>query len=122
MTPLGFKRKELNQAVPCNPSTEKDWENEVVEPEVYVEGAVAEAMGAEELKAGETFTAPFEVSVKEHTKIDENGKVSYKMRLCLKAMGDIESTDDGETDDEEDESGGDDSDTSVLKAAMEMGE
>lgn len=121
MTPLGFKRKDLNQTEPCSPSSEKDWENEVVEPEVYVEGAQAEAMGAEELKAGETFTAPFEVSVKELTKIEENGKVRYRMRLCLKAMGDIESTDTGESNDE-DESGGDDSDTSVLKAAMEMGE
>lgn len=116
MISLGFKRKELHGTPePC--TKEKDWDSEIVEPEVYVEGKQAEAMGAEVLKAGEAFTAEVKFKVKELTKIEENGEVRYRMRLCLSEMGDIE------TEESEDETeAAQAADTSPLQAAMEAGD
>lgn len=118
MISLGFKRKELNgSATPAE--TPKDWDSEIVEPEVYVEGKQAEAMGAELVKAGDSFTAEVKFKVKELTKIEENGKVRYRMRLCLSEMGDIE-TDESEGEDETEAAPS--GDTSPLEAAMEAGD
>lgn len=120
MISLGFKRKELHgQPEPC--TKEKDWDSEIVEPEVYVEGKQAEAMGAEIVKAGDAFTAEVKFKVKELTKIEENGAVRYRMRLCLSEMGDIE-TEESDSEDESETEAAPSGDTSPLEAAMEAGD
>lgn len=96
MTPLGFKRKELHDyESPATP--DKDWENEEVYPEIHADGKLAEVMGAADLKAGDTFETKVLMRVKEHTKIEKDGKTTYRMTICIEAMDDIE---DAESDDE----------------------
>ena len=42
---MGMKRKELHPTESASPTTEKDYKNEKVYPEVRLSGAHAEAMG-----------------------------------------------------------------------------
>ena len=87
MISLGLKRKELHGNEPCSPCCDdKDWENEIVYPEIHVSGKLAEMMGAEELGAGDAVTVQVLLRVKSHSKNEENGKVSYAMTLCIEEM------------------------------------
>lgn len=67
---------------------EKDYDNEVVYPEVHVDGKLAEKMGAAELKAGDKVKTCVVLRVKDMTKTDNNGKVRYSMTFCLEQMDD----------------------------------
>jgi hypothetical protein len=98
MIELGVKRKDLYGKE--KPSSEKDWESEVVYPEFQVEGKLAEKMGAAELKEGDAVEVPVVLKVKRHCKTEEDGKVRYCMTLCITKMSDeMNPVDDDEDDD-----------------------
>lgn len=123
MTPLGFKRKDLNPTSD-EPKSEEDYENMMVYPEVYVEGKLAEAMGAEDFKSGDTFEATFKVKVEDHTETTEGGKTSYRMKLVLESMGDfdVEDTEDKDEEDAEEEESDMSDESSNTLSALGMGD
>lgn len=94
MTKLGMKRKDLhgNCAVPCSPcegKSEKDYENEIVYPELDASGPLAEQLGAEEVKVGEEFEQTVRWRVKRVRISEENGKKDFGLTLCMIEASDI---------------------------------
>lgn len=120
MTDLGFKRKELGNYPEAEPTPKEDWDEQMVYPELYLDGKQAVAMGAKDLKIGETFEAPVKFEVKSLTKTEADGKISYSMRLCLVGMGDVESEDEDSEDMEDDDTGETDSGDQVLTSIMQQ--
>lgn len=108
--PMGITRKELHSAErgPSEPKSEKDYDKEVVRPELHLSGEHARMMGAEELKKGDRIRQTVEWVVGDHTKREENGKAPhYSMTLCLdKASDCADCTPQKKEDAEESDEGG----------------
>lgn len=67
MTPLGFKRKDLNDGSycsPCAPCDNKDYEDEMIYPEINVVGKQADVMGADTLDLGDEVEVTLRLKVK----------------------------------------------------------
>ena len=91
MVKMGVKRKDMHEPAPTSPASEKDWENEMVEPEMHVSGVHAEKMGAADLKTGDRVRQTVVWRVKDHTMRQENGKkAEYSMTLCMERGSDHE--------------------------------
>lgn len=88
MVNLGIKRKEMYGGDVAKPS--KDYDSEIVYPEVSVSGKLAEKMGAADLTEGESVEVPVVLKIKRHAKTTEGGKTEYSMTLCIVKMGDME--------------------------------
>lgn len=109
LTKLGIRRSQLHGSP--SPVTEKNYENEIVYPELNASGKLAEQLGAEELKVGEVFTQTVKWKVKRVSVTEENGKKTSSLDLCMVAASNIEST---ESDEEEDEEQGESEDASAA--------
>ena len=89
---LGIKRKEMYASEkPATPMKEKDYDNEMVHPDMHVSVPHAEMLGAADLKKGDRIRQTVEWIVDEHTKREENGKPpNYSMRLKMAKASDCE--------------------------------
>jgi len=105
---LGIKRKEM---FPTSPSpveggkSEKDYDNEVVYPELDVSGPLAEQLGAEDLSLDEEFTQTVKWRVKRQRVSKENGKKDFGLTLCMIAASNIDEAPTKAKKDDDDDSG-----------------
>lgn len=104
MIDMGMKRKEIHGPAETQPKAEKDYENEKVYPELHVEGALAEMMGAEDLKKGDVVEQTVRWRVKELSKHEVDGKPArFTMTLCLEKATDCKDcADEGDGEDDDD--------------------
>ena len=91
MVKMGIRRKDMYPSETTSPKSEKDYDKEVVRPELRLTGPQAEMMGAEDLKKGDRVRQTVEWVVTDHVKREANGKpTEYEMTLCLDKAGDHE--------------------------------
>lgn len=84
MVKMGIKRKDMHEGESMSPTSEKDYEKEVVRPELHLSGEHAKMMGAEDLKSGDRVRQTVEWVVKDHVKREVDGEEpTYDMTLCL---------------------------------------
>lgn len=93
--------------------TEPAEDNGVMYPELHLSGALAENMGAANLKDGDRIRMMVDMEVKRLTKTEEGGETSYTMTLCIKKASDPEKS---EGDDDESEEEDDDTDDAPSPA------
>ncbi len=99
MVKMGIKRKDMYPSEAASPTSEKDYEKEIVRPELRLTGPQAEMMGAEDLKKGDRVRQTVEWVVTDHVKREANDKpTEYEMTLCLDKAGDHEECDGDEGD------------------------
>lgn len=92
MISLGVPREELYGESPC-PTVcchEDSKPKEEVYPEVYVEGAHAEMLGAEDLTLGDEFEVKAVMRVCRLSADEEGGKKRFSMRLKITHIGEME--------------------------------
>lgn len=110
---MGIKRKDMHEAETPAVTSEKDYDKEIVRPELHLSGEHAKMMGAEDLKKGDRVQQTVQWVVGSHAKEEENGKPPhYRMTLCLDKAGDhseCKGDDDEEGEAVDDGSGKDDS-------------
>jgi len=109
LQPMGATRKEIHGTPEV--ASEKDYDKEIVYPEIELSGKLAELMGAADLNAGDTFTQSVQWRVKRHVKTDEDGKEKFSMTLCLEQASKPEPTDEKENSDDEEAEGEDEENT-----------
>lgn len=95
MIKLGIKNKDM---YPKSEEPKRDYENEVMYPEIMVSGKMAEKMGAADLNEGDCVKTCVVLCVKRHTKTTTDGKTEYSMTLCVKEMDDLEPADSDDAD------------------------
>lgn len=85
---MGIRRKEMYSKKEPTAMSEKNYEKEMVRPELRLTGPHAEMMGAEELKTGDRVRQTVEWVVKDLVKREVNGRpTEYEMTLCLDKGG-----------------------------------
>jgi hypothetical protein len=111
MTNMGIRRKDMRSGESTSPKSEKDYDKEIVRPEISLRGPHAVMMGAEDLKTGDRIRQTIEWVVKDHVKREESGKEpEYEMTLCIdKASDCVECESEKEDGEEKGEYEGDDS-------------
>lgn len=97
MVDLGIKQKDLFKS---EAKVEKDYDNQMVYPEISVSGKLAERMGAADLDDGDVVQVPVVLKVKRLSKTTTDGKTDYSLTLCVLKMGDMEEAPDQDDDDE----------------------
>lgn len=119
MIDLGMKRKEAYGGR-CSPCCDEDseYDNEIVYPELYVEGKQATMMGADDFDVGDEFEVPCVLKVRRISKSEsaeegEEKQSTVSMTLCLVAIGEEFTPTSSESDDDDDYETG-----SVLRAVL----
>lgn len=104
---LGVKRKDMfPSTAAAEPMSSKEYDNEIVYPQVSVDGKQAEAMGAADLEQGECVKQTVIWKVEKRVVTEQDGKKEYRMELHLVKGSDLESCD--EPDDEKSDKSRDD--------------
>jgi hypothetical protein len=124
MTPLGFKRKDLNDGSYCCPASttdSKDYENELVYPEINVVGKQADVMGADQLELGDEIEITLRLKVKglrdDSRLIDGKKQRDLNLTLQILEASDFTVVSEGDAGTEKESSADEDSPVHAMLAA-----